>query len=253
MAKQPLENFNDEELRAELQRRVDLMAASPPQPTDEATDLSELPPGAWGQQTATAPTGDRTLAEEYQGIMRLGLARIRELLAIPIERIEEEQRFRYFRVDSGKQNLAPPEKARWRYLNSVILPNGDSVQVVEYWEFPDAIQGVKPEDMEFIRAVAREGTHRWDSRAKEWIGNAVAARFGLNVEDKADKEDIKKILAGCVKAKMIGIERRPDINRQMRDFVVAGPGVGDGREAGSIADKTLTGQGGVFRRAKLTP
>ena len=55
--------------------------------------------------------------------------------------IEEEQRFRYFRVDSGKQNLAPSEKARWRYLSSVILPNGDNVQVVKYWEFPDSIQG----------------------------------------------------------------------------------------------------------------
>ena len=73
-----LEHFNDEELRAELQRRVDLMVSSSPQPTDEATDLSGLPPGAWGQQTATAPAGDRTLADEYQGIMRLGLARIRE-------------------------------------------------------------------------------------------------------------------------------------------------------------------------------
>ena len=62
--KQPLENFADEELRAELQRRVDLMAPLSPQPADEATDLSELPPGAWGQQTAAAPAGDGTLASE---------------------------------------------------------------------------------------------------------------------------------------------------------------------------------------------
>jgi hypothetical protein len=51
-------------------------------------------------------------------------------------RIEQDQRFRYFRVDSGKQNLAPPEKAKWRYLESIDLPNCDNVQVVESWQYP---------------------------------------------------------------------------------------------------------------------
>jgi hypothetical protein len=60
MAKQPLENFNDEELRAELQRRVDLVPS--PQPTDEATDLSELPPIAY--QSLLTKLGKSAVFEE---------------------------------------------------------------------------------------------------------------------------------------------------------------------------------------------
>ena len=107
-------------------------------------------------------------------------------------RIPEDERFRYFRVDSGKQNLAPPTKARWRYLESVDLPNGDNVQVVEFWQFPEPVNAVTQEEMEFIRTTAREGIHnRWDTRAKYWIGRPLASRLGMDPKDKADRQDIQ--------------------------------------------------------------
>ena len=145
-------------------------------------------------------------------------------------RIEQDQRFRYFRVDGGKQNLAPPEKAKWRYLQSIDLPNGDNVQVVELWHFPEPVNAVTQEEMEFIRATAREGLHnRWDPRAKYWIGRQLADRLGLDPKNKADREDIRAKLNACRKNGMISIERRPDANRRLREFVVAGAENGQGR------------------------
>jgi AAA domain/Bifunctional DNA primase/polymerase, N-terminal len=139
-------------------------------------------------------------------------------------RVEPDDRYRYIRVDSGKQNLAPPEKAKWRYLASICLPNGDSVQVVECWQFPEAVQRGTAEDMEFIRLAVRDTAYRWDTRAKDWIGKVVADRLGLDPESKADKEDIKAFLSVCRKQGLIAVEERPDDKRRRREFVVSGPG-----------------------------
>jgi hypothetical protein len=46
-----IESFTDEELRAELQRRVDLISISSQQSIKDAADLSELAPGAQAQET----------------------------------------------------------------------------------------------------------------------------------------------------------------------------------------------------------
>jgi hypothetical protein len=84
MTETKLERLSDEELRDELQRRVDLILQRPPTTGDSAT-LSELPPGSWAYPTADTPTGDGTLASEYEAMTRLALARMRELLAIPLD------------------------------------------------------------------------------------------------------------------------------------------------------------------------
>jgi hypothetical protein len=109
-------------------------------------------------------------------------------------RIDAEDRFRYFRVDSGKQNLAPPQKATWRCLESVQLPNGDNVQVVTAWKFPEPVELANPEDIEFIRSLAETGRYRWDIRATMWIGCLLAERLKKDLKNKADKEDIRAVL-----------------------------------------------------------
>ena len=84
MTETKIERLSDEELRDELQRRVDLILQRPPTTGNSAT-LSELPPGSWAYPTADTPTGDGTLASEYEAMTRLALARMRELLAIPLD------------------------------------------------------------------------------------------------------------------------------------------------------------------------
>jgi hypothetical protein len=138
-------------------------------------------------------------------------------------RIEQDERFRYFRIDSGKQNLAPPEKAKWRRLQSIDLPNGDNVQVVEFWQFPEVVNSVTQEEMEFIRATAQEGMYnRWNSRAKFWIGRALADHLGMDVENKADNQDINAKLKTCLRTGIIAIEKRKDASRQEREYVIPG-------------------------------
>jgi hypothetical protein len=80
-----LQDWSDEELRAELQRRVDQIQEASPQPTNDPANLGDLPPGSWVHPTDDPSSADGTLAREYEGIMRLGLARMRELLAIPLD------------------------------------------------------------------------------------------------------------------------------------------------------------------------
>jgi hypothetical protein len=67
-----------------LLRRVDLISEIPPSITGPG-NLAELPPGAWDQPIGDHHYDEEILASEYEGIMRLGLARMRELLAIPLD------------------------------------------------------------------------------------------------------------------------------------------------------------------------
>jgi len=147
-------------------------------------------------------------------------------------RIAPDERYRYVRIDSGKQNLAPPDKAKWRYLCSVDLPNGDNVQVVQSWQFPEARETVTQEEMETIRAIAVEGIYnRWDWRARYWIGHEVANRLGLDAQNGADRQDIKSKLNACLRSKIIARESRQDGKRKPREFVVAGPNGGKPADA----------------------
>jgi hypothetical protein len=79
-----IETFTDEQIRAELQRRADLISVSSPQQIDDPADLSELAPGTWGQETDNQ-TEHGSITSEWEGITRLAVARIRELLGIPLD------------------------------------------------------------------------------------------------------------------------------------------------------------------------
>jgi hypothetical protein len=79
-----LQDVTDEQLHAELLRRVDQISEAPPS-TTEPSNLSELPPGSWVQLTDDNPPGEGTITGEYEAIVRLAFARMRELLAIPLD------------------------------------------------------------------------------------------------------------------------------------------------------------------------
>jgi hypothetical protein len=138
--------------------------------------------------------------------------------------IEPEDRWRYFRSDTGKANLAPPDIAVWSALTSVVLPNSDNVGVVEPWAYPNAFMGVSPEDARWIRELTRdEPNYIYHSNAKDWIGLALAERLGLDPEDKADRVKLKKILKVWLNKGVIALDERVDPNtRHKRGFVVPG-------------------------------
>jgi hypothetical protein len=94
------------------------------------------------------------------------------------------QRRRYFRVDNGKANLAPPpDKADWYFLESVHLGNGrmglasgDNVGVVVTWTPPDPLQCITEADLPSILERVATGEYRADAQAKDWVGKVVAVR-----------------------------------------------------------------------------
>lgn len=94
----------------------------------------------------------------------------------------------FFRVEMGKANLAPlPDQATWRRLVSVDLfngtddyPGGDRVGVVVPWEWPDAFDGVRVQDLEAVKARLASGVWKASEQADEWAGHAVAAVLGID-------------------------------------------------------------------------
>jgi hypothetical protein len=183
---------------------------------------------------ARKPGALRNGAPFKDWVLPAAMERVRRKLAgaagskeAELARIEKDERFRYFRVDSGKQNLAPPEKAKWGFLELIDLPSGDNVQVVTAWKFPEVVHAVTQEEIDFIRATAREGVYnRWDSRAKYWIGHALADWLGLDVKNMADRQDVQAKLNACRKSGVISVESRQDDKRRRREFVVPGPASG---------------------------
>jgi hypothetical protein len=136
--------------------------------------------------------------------------------------IKEEERWRYFRLDSGKRNIAPPTKATWCRLVSVLLPNGDDVGVPVPWQYPNAFDVVTTDHMHRVRGMAATGKYRKDPQADEWIGHAIAEVVGLDLDDEADKKQVKEILKVWFANGVLATTRRQDDKRRERTFVTPG-------------------------------
>lgn len=136
-------------------------------------------------------------------------------------KIPSEQKDSYVRVDIGKANMRPPDKAKWFRLIGVHLPNGDFVQALVPWKFPGLMDELSVEDTEAIRELVRSRSFRADSRSDNWLGVEVAKRLKLNPEVKADILKIQRIIGvwlrnGVFKKKEM---RDPD-SRKMRIYFV---------------------------------
>ncbi|MGW9331585.1 AAA family ATPase [Bosea sp. NPDC055594] len=145
--------------------------------------------------------------------------------------VEPERRRLHFRVDDGKANMAPPmEKAAWFQMVSVGLGNGrgaepeDNVGVATAWEMPGVLDNVTAADCERVIAMVRaDETFRMDSQASNWIGHAIAEVLGLDVDRKADREQVNRVLRMWIDKGALATQRRQDDHRKMRVFVAPGP------------------------------
>jgi hypothetical protein len=138
-------------------------------------------------------------------------------------RIKEEDRWRYFRVDSGKSNYAPAGKAAWFKLVSVPCANGEDSPTVASWTYPSAFDKVTPDHMHRVRAMAAGGQYREDPQAANWIGIAVADVLGLNAKERVDKKQINAVLKTWFKNGVLAAETRKDEKtRKRRKYVVPG-------------------------------
>jgi hypothetical protein len=134
----------------------------------------------------------------------------------------------YFRAFNDKANLAPPaDKSNWYRLESVDLGNsehglGDSVGVVVPWEWPDAFDGVTKQDLIEVQRVVAGGDWRRDPRSPEWVGIAVAKVLRLDLDDDADKANIKTLLKTWIETGALEVVFKDDGSRHQRPFVEVG-------------------------------
>lgn len=181
---------------------------------------------------------NETTVEDARGasalISKARAARVLNLMtADEAARAGVENRKGYFRVDSGKANLAPAstDGSRWYRMESVSLGNGgggnldlgDSVGVVTAWEWPDPMADVSVADLRAAQAaVALGGPWRENVQAREWVGRPIAKVLKLDPEDKKDCEKVKRLLKVWIKNGMFVVVDGKDDKGKRRPYVEVG-------------------------------
>jgi len=144
-----------------------------------------------------------------------------------------ENRRLHFRVDSGKANLAPIDKASWFRLASVPLGNGprgadgDYIGVVTSWAWPDAFEDVTVADLRKVQRIIAQGRWRESVQAKDWVGKAVAQALDLDTDNKAHRSKITTLLKTWIKNGALLVVDERDERREIRSYVVVGEAPND--------------------------
>jgi hypothetical protein len=144
--------------------------------------------------------------------------------------IDRERRAFYVRVDKGKRNMAPPDKAVWYELMNVELTNGDHVQALVPWDFPKVLDEVSIEDTDWVRDLIRRKAYRVDPRSPRWLGLEIARRFKKNPNEKADCSWMNKLIGIWLiadPAPFKKMELRDPEERKKRMFYVSLDAKGD--------------------------
>ena len=105
----------------------------------------------------------------------------------------------YFSLVRDKANLAPPGKREWRRVVSVELANGDSVGVVERWDWPDDFADLSGADLKRVQSViaAAKEPLRYSDQTAPWVGTVVAGVLGLDAV--TDRKRIKRMIETWMK------------------------------------------------------
>ena len=163
--------------------------------------------------------------------------------------MSEDMRRRHIRIGNGKANKAPAGKAVWMRIEVQNLPNGDEIAVTRDWT-PPASAGLDPAIVGAARQLAQMGTYRADKRSPAWFGYALAPRLGLTVipgvskSDDPESKELDATVRALFKMRILATEERKDDNREIRQYVVAGPE--PDRDWGSTDPESIfpTDQGG---------
>jgi hypothetical protein len=147
------------------------------------------------------------------------------------EKAGVEQHRRYFRVDDGKANLAPPaEEREWYELKSIFLGNGvdafdpgDNVGVVGRWKWPNPLDHVESvKDLAAVQQKIAGGEWRANVQATDWAGLAVAEVLGLDIKEPAVRHSVKRLLRTWVANGVLKEEERKDATRRSRKYIIVG-------------------------------
>ena len=142
---------------------------------------------------------------------------------------EIENRLSYFRVDNGKSNLtARSETAVWRRIVSYDLQNhvpdeygSDHIGVVEKWAVPGLFSNAPSNAAERAQAIISLGQYRYDVKAKEWGGYAIAESMGVDPTTREGKQTLEKMIDRWIETGVMQKVILPDANRIPRAFLKA--------------------------------
>jgi hypothetical protein len=189
-----------------------------------------------------APGMQATIEDGRGGSALRGTARFNRILN-PMTEDEaakaglENHRF-YFRIGDMESNLAPPsaDVNRWFEKASVETPNGERIGAVKPWKWPDAFDGVTPQQAATIKAQVdlMAEPPRADARSPKWVGELVADVLGLNMTKPGDKARVKTLVAGWVKTDVLRITDQHD-KRSGREVKVIIGGSNDPLSTGGQA------------------
>ena len=128
----------------------------------------------------------------------------------------------YFSLVRDKANLAPPGKREWRRVISVDLANGDSVGVVEKWDWPDDFAGVGVEDLFKVQQAIEASADplRYSDQARPWVGKVVASV--LRLDASGDRKRIKRMIETWLKSGALVKREVMDETRRLRPCIEVG-------------------------------
>jgi len=177
-----------------------------------------------GEVTADSGRGAGALKDKARAVRAINMMSEKEA-----ERagIDTKDRFSYFRVSSAKSNMAKRSgQADWYRIVSVDLGNGtkwsagDSVGVVEKWQWPSVEATADDVTTEQIRELKRRlglAPHGDNHQAKDWAGRVFGEVLGLDAT--ADKRKIGLLMKALVGAGHFAVvERKSDKGRKRPMF-----------------------------------
>ena len=130
----------------------------------------------------------------------------------------------YFSLVRDKANLAPSGKREWRRLVSVDLANGDSVGVVEKWDWPDDFAGISARDLHAVQQAidASPDPLRYSDQASPWVGKVIADVLGIDVD--GDRKRIRRMVEAWLKSGALVKRDVTDDGRRSRPCILVGEG-----------------------------
>jgi hypothetical protein len=139
----------------------------------------------------------------------------------------------YFSATYDKENNAPKSSSKeWYRFADVSLGNGgkgnlaemisDKVGVVTRWDYPtnaSFTEGVTDDQLKAIKNLLKLGEHRESDQAKEWAGKVVAKVLEIDLDNRAVKSRVVKMLKTWIKDGHLEVYRKHDESRHYRDFI----------------------------------
>lgn len=165
-----------------------------------------------------APGQSATIEDGRGGSALRGTARFNRILNPMTEdeaaKAGVQNHRHFFRIGDMESNLAPPsaDVNRWFEKVSVMTPNGHQIGAVAAWKWPDAFDGITPQQAAQVRgAIDRmQEPPRADVRARAWVGEVVGDVLGINVADKNGKARVQSIVSGWIKEDVLRIAEHKD-------------------------------------------